>query len=116
MRVDDIRVFIPAKDFTVSKAFYTALGFNGSDASEDLTLYEKGDCYFFLSRFYNQELATNLMMQLSVHDIDEAYEHISSIQGFDIKFTQIKTEPWGKVVYLWGPSGELWHVTEFNSR
>ena len=56
------------------------------------------------------------MMQLSVHDIDEAYEHISSIQGFDIKFTQIKTEPWGRVVYLWGPSGELWHVTEFNLR
>ena len=116
MKVDDIRVFIPAKDFEVSKAFYTAFGFNGSDASEDLTLYDCGDCYFFLSRFYNQELANNLMMQLSVVDINEAYEHIKSIQGFDFKFSDINSEPWGKVIYLWGPSGELWHVTEFKTR
>jgi hypothetical protein len=23
-----------------------------------------------------------------------------------------KREAWGKVVYMWGPSGELWHLTE----
>jgi len=26
-----------------------------------------------------------------------------------------KREAWGKVIYLWGPSGELWHFTERNA-
>jgi hypothetical protein len=54
------------------------------------------------------------MLQLIVLDIQEAFVTISSIKGFDIKYQPIKTEPWGKVIYLWGPSGELWHVTELN--
>ena len=55
------------------------------------------------------------MFQLSVLDINEAFEVISNLDGFNIKYEAIKTEHWGKVVYLWGPSGELWHVTEFSN-
>jgi hypothetical protein len=50
-----------------------------------------------------------------VSDIGKTLEVISKIEGFNIKFNPVKDEPWGKVIYLWGPSGELWHVTEFNS-
>jgi len=114
MKVDDIRVFIPSKDYEESKAFYQALGFKMEHASDDLSLFENGDCSFFLQRFYNKALATNLVMQLSVLDINEAFEVISNMKQFDIKYDPIKTERWGKVVNLWGPSGELWFVTEFN--
>lgn len=115
MKVDDIRTFIPSKDYEVSKSFYEALGFKGEYASDDLTLFESGECSFWLQRFYNEEFANNLMLQLSVLDIEEAFDLISNLKGFDIKFEPIKVERWGKVVYLWGPSGELWHVTEFSS-
>jgi len=74
-----------------------------------------GRCTFFLQRFVNEELASNLMMQLSVLDIQEAFNGISNIKGFNIRYEPIKEEHWGKVIYLWGPSGELWHVTEFSS-
>ena len=73
VQVDDIRVFIPSKDYEVSKSFYQALGFNMDYVSDDRTLFENGDCFFFLQRFYNQELANNLVLQLSVLDINEAY-------------------------------------------
>jgi hypothetical protein len=114
VKVDDIRVFVPSLDYEKSKAFYQALGFSMGRASDDLTLFENGDCAFFLQRYYNKEFAENLMMQLSVIDINEAFKVISGLDGFDIKYQPIKTELWGKVIYLWGPSGELWHVTEFN--
>ena len=113
MRVDDIRVFIPSKDYEVSKSFYQAIGFTMEYVSDDLTLFENGDCFFFLQRFYNRELANNLVLQLSVLDINEAYERIANLKGFEIKFEPIKQERWGKVVFLWGPSGELWQITEF---
>lgn len=115
MKVDDIRVFIPSKDFEISKAFYQALGFQMDYVTDDLSLFVNGECTFFLQRFYNGELATNLMLQLSVLDIHEAFAVISNLKDFAIKYEPIRVEDWGKVIYLWGPSGELWHVTEFSN-
>lgn len=114
MKVDDIRVFVPSKDYEVSRSFYVALGFSMEFVSEDLSLFENGDCSFFLQRFYNKDLAENLMLQLSVIDIQDVYNDIKKLNGFDVKFEGIKRERWGNVIYLWGPSGELWHITEFN--
>ena len=59
----------------------------------------------FCKNFHNEQLAKNLMLQLSVIDIDEAYEIISNLDDFNIKYEPIKLEHWGKVIYLWGPSG-----------
>jgi hypothetical protein len=115
VKVDDIRVFIPSKDYEVSKSFYQALGFKMDCASDDLSIFNNGACTFFLQRFYNEEFAKNLMFQLSVIDINEAFQVVSNLNGFDIKFEPIKAERWGKVIYLWGPSGELWHITEFSN-
>ena len=115
MKVDDIRVFIPSKDYEMSKSFYQALGFKMDYVTDDLSLFESGKCAFFLQNYYNEQFAENLMLQLSVVNINDAYEVISNLIGFDIKCEPIKTERWGKVVYLWGPSGELWHVTEFSN-
>ena len=114
MQVNDIRVFIPSKNYEESQSFYQALGFKMAIASEELSIFENGACTFFLQNFYNEDLANNLMLQLSVPNIDDAFAVISSIEGFPIKYEPIKKERWGKVVYLWGPAGELWHVTELN--
>jgi hypothetical protein len=115
MKVDDIRVFIPSKNYEVSQSFYQALGFKMDYVSDELSLFENGDCFFFLQRFYNEELANNLVLQLSVIDINEAYKTITELKGFEIKFEPIREERWGKVIFLWGPSGELWQITEFTA-
>lgn len=114
MRVDDIRVFIPSKDYEKSQSFYQALGFNMEYVSDELSLFNNGQCFFFLQRFYNHDLANNLVLQMSVIDINEAYEHIASIEGFEFNYKPIQEMPWGNVIFLWGPSGELWQITEFN--
>ncbi len=112
MEVRDIRVFIPSKDYEASKSFYQALGFKMSPASEDLSIFESGNSTFFLQRYYNKDFADNLMLQLIVPNIEEAYASLSNIRGHNFRFEPIKEERWGKVIYMWGPSGELWHITE----
>ena len=114
MKLNDIRMFIPSKDYEISQYFYQALGFTLSRASDDLSILEKDGVTCFLQRYYNKEFAENLMLQLVVEDIEAAYKVVSGIQvgSYDVKYSPIKQESWGKVIYLWGPSGELWHITE----
>lgn len=111
MKVNNIKAFVPSKDYEISKAFYQEIGFKADRASDDLTLFENGDCYFFLQRFFKQELADNFMLQVCVADIDAAYQ-ICKQSKHKSKMTEINSEPWGKVFYLWGPAGELLHITE----
>ncbi|PJE57247.1 glyoxalase [Marinomonas polaris] len=115
MNINDIRAFVPSKDYELSKSFYVALGFDGESAGEALTIFTKDGCTFFLQKYYNEEFANNVMLQLIVNDINESYELISEIKIENVRHSEIKVEPWGKVIYLWGPSGELWHVTELRS-
>lgn len=115
MQANDLRVFIPSKDYNESQAFYQALGFTMEYASDQLSIFENGACTFFLQKFYNEDLAKNLMLQLTVPNIHDALEVVSKIENSNFKYKPIKAEPWGKVIYLWGPSGELWHITELNS-
>ena len=111
MQVDDIRVFIPCKSYEQSQRFYKALGFKIEDASNDLCVCTFGECTFFLQRYYNKTFAENLMLQICVLNIDLAYQSANSALHKQ-KITGIKTEHWGKVFYIWGPSGELLHITQ----
>ena len=78
---------------------------------EIIKLFKNGDCLFFLQRFYNEELAKNFMLQICVEDIEEAHELCLKSEHKE-KISPISDERWGRVFYLWGPSGELLHVTQ----
>ena len=114
MDVIDLKAFIPSKNYEVSKSFYAEIGFSSQYVSEDLTLFQNGDCCFFLQRFYNEELASNFMLQICVSDIHGAH-HLCSNSQHKTKITGIQQESWGKVFYLWGPVGELLHITQLGS-
>ena len=45
---------------------------------------------YFCKNFYNEQRAKNLTLQLSIEDIDEAYEVVSNLDGFNIKYEPIK--------------------------
>ncbi|OFC70026.1 lactoylglutathione lyase [Alteromonas confluentis] len=111
MKVTDIKPFLPARDYAVSQAFYTEIGFHSEYVSDDLTLFENGDCLFFLQRFFEPALAENFMLQICVTNIEDAFTVCSASQHKQ-RISPISEEPWGKVFYLWGPSGELLHITE----
>ena len=62
MDVIDIKTFIPSKNYDISKAFYSEIGFNASYVTEDLTLFENEIVSSF-QRFIT-ELANNFMLQI----------------------------------------------------
>lgn len=113
MNVTDIKVFVPSKDYEISKSFYAEIGFKREFVTDDLTVFQNGSSFLYLQRFYNQELADNFMLQICVSDIEEAFDVCSSSEH-KIRITPIEQEAWGKVFYLWGPAGELLHITEFD--
>lgn len=114
MNVTNIKAFVPSKDYDISKAFYAEIGFKSEFVTDDLTLFQNGECVFFLQRFYNQDLANNFMLQVCVSDIAAAHK-LCSGSKHKTKITPVRQEPWGKVFYLWGPAGELLHITESDS-
>ena len=114
MNVIGIRSFVPSKNYDESLSFYAEIGFNSEYVTDDLTLFENGECVFFLQRFYNEELANNFMLQVCVTDIYDAFE-LCTNSKYKTKITPIRQASWGKVFYLWGPVGELLHITQLGS-
>lgn len=113
----ELKAFVPAKDFAMSKAFYADLGFTENWSTEDLAEFQCGQSKFLLQNFYEQKLAENLMMQLMVTDCDEWWARIEKSKPTE-SFSNAKAkapevQPWGqRVLYVWDPSGVLWHIAE----
>lgn len=63
LQVEGILVVVLSKNDGTSKYYYQALGFNKEYVSEDLSLYQNGDCSLFLQQFYNHGLANNHVLQ-----------------------------------------------------
>jgi uncharacterized glyoxalase superfamily protein PhnB len=111
-----ILTFVPAKDFDVSCRFYEALGFQAGDDDSDVRLYRRGGAGFLLQNFYVKKWANNFMMAMHVPDLDDWWaavqEVIDSGEFAGVRAKAPKLEDWGmRVMYLWDPSGVLWHVT-----
>jgi len=119
MNVEDVRVFIPSHCYQKSQDFYQALGFIIERVNTDLSLVTGNGHTFFLHRSsanaQDEGAAKHIMLQFIVTDIAEAYQTVTQFTAFELKFDTIKHEPWGSVFYLWGPAGELLHITELNA-
>lgn len=113
----DLKVFVPSSDFELSKAFYSDLGFTLNWQNDQLAEYQIGAFRFLLQDFFEAQLAANLMLQLQVtntatwwqsickSELVERYEHVRAKEP--------EIQPWGqRVLYLWDPSGVLWHIVE----
>ena len=59
----------------------------------------------------SKDLAKNFMLQVCVLDIETAHSLCKKATD-KLKISDVSIETWGKVFYLWGPSGELLHITE----
>jgi len=112
-KFDKMKTFVPAKVFDLSKRFYAEI-FEATWADTKLCGFRVGDSEFMLQDFYQAEFANNSMYQIMVPNAQEAWRFLSEVVAkFDgTAVRPPKEEPWGTVVYLFGPSGELWHVTQ----
>ena len=113
---EEMRPFVPAKDFDKSRAFYRALGF-AEDHDKDVAIFKAGKSTFILQRFYQKDWAENFMMHMMVDDLDAWWRHVTSLDlpgkfGVDPPKAPAM-QSWGlRVAYVYDPSGVLWHIAQ----
>lgn len=119
----DVKVFVPAKDFKASLAFYEALGWQVNFRAEDdgIAELELANCRFYLQNYYQRKWADNFMMHISVQDADAWYTHAQTViangKWKNARVTAPKQQDYGaKVTFVWDPSGVLLHFAEFISK
>lgn len=112
----ELKAFVPAKDFELSKRFYQALGFTMPWSDDNLAYFHHGNVSFLLQNFYVEALAHNLMMHLLVEDVDAWHQTLESsglVQMFGIRISPLKDQPWKMRDFtLHDPSGVLWYIAQ----
>ncbi|NYE29653.1 catechol 2,3-dioxygenase-like lactoylglutathione lyase family enzyme [Rhodanobacter sp. K2T2] len=110
----EIKAFVPARDFELSKRFYEDLGFSVAWSSNDLAYLHAGPSSFLLQRFYQQEHAANFMMHLLVADVEAWWKQVVDRQlaeRYGVKAQAPEDRPWGvRDFVLVDPTGVLWRI------
>jgi len=114
LAVTEVKAFVPARDFELSKRFYQDLGFTLAWSSGELAYLRHGDASFLLQNFYNKEHAENFMMHLLVEDVDAWWALVQSKDLARIHKTMVEPpsdKPWGlRDFVLVDPTGVLWRI------
>lgn len=114
LKTVEIKAFVPAKDFELSKRFYQDLGFVMASEGGGVAYFHHGDCSFLLQDFYHEGLAKNLMIHLLVEDVD-AWHAVLEAKGlasaYGVKMTEAQDQPWHiRDFVLLDPSGVMWRI------
>ncbi len=110
----EIKAFVPAKDFELSKRFYVDLGFEVASSSDGVAYLHAGDCSFLLQDFYEKAHAENFMMHLLVTDVDAWWAHVQAqelVSRYGVSASAPADRPWAiRDFTLHDPSGVLWRI------
>lgn len=114
LAVTEIKAFVPAKNFAVSKQFYQDLGFTMASEGGGVAYFHFEHVSFLLQDFCAENLAENFMMHLLVHDVDAWWNKIqeSGVVGrYSVSLLPITLQPWGMRDFcITDPSGVLWRI------
>lgn len=96
--VEEIKAFVPSKDYELSKNFYKEIGFTMASDSDGVAYFYHGNSSFLLQDFYKEEFASNLMMILKVTDVNAWHENILKsgvVEKYKVKASIPEIRPWG---------------------
>lgn len=114
LNTTEIKAFIPAKDFTVSKQFYQDIGFTEASDGGGIAYFHHGGCSFLLQDFYDKNFCENFMMHLLVEDIAAWHKNIVDsgvVEKYGVEVSEVVDQPWGMLDFaLRDPSGVCWHI------
>lgn len=112
-----IRTFIGAKDFKVSREFYSELGFEEILISDDMSLFKVDSLGFYLQDYFVKDWVNNSMIFLEVDNVERYWQGLQNLglhnKYQNVRITPIKKYDWGQECFLHDPSGVLWHFGEF---
>lgn len=112
----EIKAFVPARDFALSKRFYEELGFEIPWSDDTLAYMRLDQTAFFLQNFYVAEHANNFMMHLVVQDVEAWWVRLqlADIAGrYSVRTVPPQDQPWRQRDFvLCDPSGVLWRIAQ----
>lgn len=115
--IKSIRPFIGAKNYDISRKFYTDLGFVEHIISPQLSYFELQEIGFYLQNAYVKDWVDNTMIFVEVSNVDEYWNRLVSLKleaSYEhVRLVPIRQLDWGKECFLHDPSGILWHFGEF---
>lgn len=110
----EIKAFVPAKDFELSKAFYVDLGFEIAFSDDSLAYIKAGECAFLLQRFYVKQHAENVMMHMLVVDVDAWWHRVEQSDlatKYGVQASPPQDRPWAiRDFTIKDPAGVLWRI------
>lgn len=114
LRATEIKAFVPAKDFELSKRFFTDLGFTQRSEGGGVAYFNVDGCAFLLQDFHEPALADNLVMHVLVPDVAAWRAHVEAqdlVGRYGARLTPVVEQPWGITEFvLIDPSGVCWHI------
>lgn len=117
LAVVQLKAFVPAKDFEVSKRFYQDLGFTAASEGGGIGYFFQGNCSFLLQDFYVKAYADNFAMHLLVEDVWAWHVRLQNnglvqkYQAHGVACSAPETQPWGMIDFvLTDPSGVCWRI------
>ncbi|MEE9493800.1 MAG: VOC family protein [Gammaproteobacteria bacterium] len=110
----EIKAFVPARDFEISKQFYQDLGFTMASCGGGVAYFHFGNNSFLLQDFHKQGYTENFMMHLLVEDVEAWFEEITRkelMKKYNVKISRPENQPWKmRDFVLYDPSGVLWRI------
>ena len=107
----DLKPYVPAKDFALSRRFYAALGFHETPGWGGTADFELGGHAFRLQDYHVKDWANNFMFVLGVDDVD-AWHHRAQEMLASGDFPGMRVKPPepvddSTVLHIWDPTGVL---------
>ena len=117
LTVKRFMVFVPARDFALSKRFYLELGAKLVDDGQDYAEFQWGQDRFILRDQYQKEWAEQFAVHVIVSDAEAFARRVAElIASGDFSAARVedpRDEPWGyRVTYVRDPSGVGLHFAE----
>ena len=78
LAVTEIKAFVPARDFELSKRFYLDMGLTMAFSNDEIAYFHCGHCSSLLQFFYVPALADIFMMNLLTPDVDTWWAHVET--------------------------------------
>ena len=114
--ITEIKAFVPAKDFELSKKFYQDMGFTMASEGGGVAYFHHAGASFLLQNFFVEAHANNFAMHILVKDVEAWWNHIHEsgvVAKYAVELTDIEQQPWRMRDFcLTDPSGIVWRIAQ----
>jgi uncharacterized glyoxalase superfamily protein PhnB len=116
LRVTEVKAFVPARDFELSKRFYQDLGFAMASEGGGVAYFHHNHVSFLLQDFCVEDHVQNFMMHLLVENVDDWHQKITEsglAEKYKVEVGPVELQPWRMRDFtLFDPSGVVWRIAQ----